>query len=104
MSWCKPIICLILVVLMTGCQTPSAYDLWQKAQTYYKAGNYAEAAPLFEQVAALGYPAADYTLGYMYFYGKGTMPDQAVARHYFKRAADRGDMRAVIALEAMGQR
>ena len=42
-----------------------------------------------------GYTYAENSLGYCYYYGKGTEVDPGKARYWFERAAAKGDKEAI---------
>jgi hypothetical protein len=46
------------------------------------------------KAADQGYAKAQYGLGYMYWYGLGTVQDRAEANRWFRKAAEQGDARA----------
>lgn len=51
--------------------------------------------------AKAGNPNAQYALGYMYYYGKGTVENPKLARYWFQQAAQRGQSDAQKALQTM---
>ena len=53
--------------------------------------NYAEAYRLYCKAALMGDAQSAYSLGWMYFNGRGLPRDMAFAMHWFRRAAESGD-------------
>lgn len=82
----------------TGAEQPSRFE---QAREAYQAQNYGIALPLMQAEAQAGNPRAQYTLGYMYFYGLGMERDAEQAMYWIRQAAERGDARAVQALEKL---
>ena len=56
-----------------------------------------------EQAAEQGESDAQYTLGYMYYYGIGTVQDRATAILWIEKAANQGQAEAKEALALLGQ-
>lgn len=52
--------------------------------------------------AEQGDPDAEYALGYMYYYGKGTPRDEQAARMWIQKAAAQGQPQAVKAVQMLG--
>lgn len=61
--------------------------------------DYAEAARWYRKSADQGYPQAQYTLGFMYYYGYGVQRDRVQADDLFQQAAAHGNEDAKRALE-----
>lgn len=53
--------------------------------------NYSEAYRLYCKAALMGDTLSAYSLGWMYFNGRGLPRDMAIAMHWFRRAAESGD-------------
>lgn len=79
--------------------TPGA--ILHQARIEYHAGRYVEALHLLEPLAKKGNPDAEYTLGYLYYYGYGTNKDKSKALIWIRRAAMQGNDRALTALQTL---
>lgn len=69
-----------------------------RARAAFLARDYRTAFVLLRQLADQGDVSAEYTLGYMYFYGHGVDPNAGTARYWFARAAEHGSSKARTAL------
>src|SRR3569832_1759217 len=80
--------------LMTACAsgpvTKSADDLRAEARIAYLAQDNQRTLSIVEAQAISGAPWAQYTLGYMYYYGRGIVLDRARAQEWIQQAADQG--------------
>ncbi|GAB4357886.1 MAG: hypothetical protein Kow006_25980 [Gammaproteobacteria bacterium] len=101
-----------LLLALTGCtSTPesdrgdsgSGVDGYELARNAYRAGDYMTAAERLIPVAERGDPRAQYALGYMYYYGKGVLPDRERALQLFQNAAGQGNRRAAEALRILSE-
>lgn len=83
-----------VAVLMTACASgpaaKSADDLRAEARIAFLAQDYQRTLSIVEAQAITGAPWAQYTLGYMYYYGRGIVLDRARAREWIQQAADQG--------------
>ncbi len=61
-----------------------------EAWAAYLAGDFPKAVPVFERLAALGHPVAEWLMGNIYFFGQGVPRDFARAQKMFEAAADQG--------------
>jgi len=77
--------------------------IYLRAKTAYLAKNYKTAAALLDPIAEKGNPNAQYTLGYLYYYGKGVKRNLALAMKWFKKAASQDHQRAINALKTITQ-
>src|SRR3569623_1905066 len=68
----------------------SADDLRAEARIAFLAQDYQRTLSIVEAQAITGAPWAQYTLGYMYYYGRGIVLDRARAREWIQQAADQG--------------
>ncbi len=57
----------------------------------HKRGDYATALREFRSLAELGDAVAQYSLGLMYYHGRGVPQDYAEAAKWYRKAAERGD-------------
>ena len=62
-------------------------------QSYKKAFEY------LDKAAAAGYAKAQYNIAWSYLRGEGTEKNEAIAKDYFVKAGDQGDVRAVLAID-----
>ncbi len=67
----------------------------------YRAGRYVEAMRLLAPLARAGNADAQYTIGYLYYYGYGTNRDPQRASKWIRRAAAQGNARAITALRTL---
>jgi len=77
----------LMLVAMLG---TAAGGPFEDAVLAYKKGDYETALQLFRPFADDGRADAEYTLGFMYFSGKGVAPDYAEAARWFRLAAEQG--------------
>lgn len=61
-----------------------------EAWVAYQQGEFPRAVPVFERLAALGHPVAQWLMGNVYFFGQGMPRDFARARAMFEGAAEQG--------------
>ena len=91
-----------LFLLIPGCSsTPpreQSSDALRRAETAYRAGDYARVRRLLTPPAKTGDAHAQYVLGYMNFYGQGAPANERLARAWFHRSAAQGFPKAEIAL------
>ncbi len=67
-----------------------AQQRFQESQLAYAVGNYKRAARLLKPLAQEGDPAAQYALGYLYYYGFGVPENREAGLAWIRRAADQG--------------
>jgi septal ring-binding cell division protein DamX len=94
--------CLILIV--QGCaSTPPAPSPSETAQAQakaaYLANDYHRTLAIVEPMAIAGEAWAQYTLGYMYHYGRGVAMDRQMSKQWIERAAQQGYVPAQEALQ-----
>ena len=65
-------------------------DIWDDAFAAMKRDDYPTAVRLFLTLAELGYPSAQYELGFLYRRGEGVPQDYAEALKWFRLAANQG--------------
>ncbi len=103
---------LIMLLSLSGCAStedkatekkPNNVEIgiYNKAKTAFNAGNYKTAASLFEPLANNGNADAQYSLGYLYYHGKGTKKDINQAVRWFTLAAKQGNHKAIVALNTI---
>lgn len=90
-------------VALTACMTPQQQNAqeYNVAKKNFDQQNYRAAFHSVQAPARNGNADAQYALGYMYFYGKGTVIDPQKARYWFQQAAKQGQGDAQRALQAM---
>ncbi|MGD9537662.1 MAG: peptidoglycan-binding protein [Alphaproteobacteria bacterium] len=76
---------LLLALALAG---PAAADDWAEATAAYEAGDYETAFKLMQPHAERGEPSAQHNLGLMYYTGQGVAQDDAMAAHWYRRAAE----------------
>lgn len=93
-----------LLLLVQGCATTPptpapAEKAHAQAKAAYLAHDYQRTLAIVEPLAIAGEPWAEYTLGYMYHYGRGVSMDKQMARQWIQRAAEQGYAPAQLALK-----
>jgi TPR repeat protein len=71
---------------------------FQSGLDYMREGNYAKAFCLWEPIARLGHPDAQYNLGWLYANGNGLNVDLDSAVHWWQQAAKNGHLDAQFAI------
>ncbi len=56
----------------------------------YLSGDFPAAVPVFERLAKLGHPVAEWLMGNVYFFGQGRPRDYARSQQMFEAAAEQG--------------
>ncbi|MCF6281054.1 MAG: SPOR domain-containing protein [Candidatus Polarisedimenticolaceae bacterium] len=89
-------------LLLTGCATTPDYSdneaRFDAAKEAFLKSEYIKAVHLFEPLAIRGYSQAQYTLGYLYYYGLGISQNSEVGKRWISSAAAKGDPLAIEAL------
>ena len=105
----------ITTLTLAGCSTqeentpvkPAVQSLDQtiylRARKAYLARNYKTAAALLDPIAEKGNANAQYTLGYLYYYGKGVKRSLKQAMGWFNKAANQNHQRAINALSTINE-
>src|SRR3990167_5966521 len=95
---------IILAIILIACTTlhktsPAQQSLQlQRGERSYESGYYKRAMKELLPLACDGNPAAQYAVGYMYYYGYGVSQDTDVGYFWIKRAADQHYAPAIQAL------
>ena len=96
----------ILLSVIAGCaggvntkSAKSGEDLRVEARVAFVAQDYPRTLAIAESQAFAGVPWAQYTLGYMYYYGRGVTLDRTRARDWIERAANQNYPQAKEALK-----
>jgi len=87
-------------LLLSAC-SPSANKLLAQGEAAYKTQNYHIAFNNILAAAKKGNIQAQYTLGYMYYYGIGTPRNMQHAIAWLDYAAQHGDPRAIQAIQLL---
>ena len=69
---------------------PVSAGVWENAVAAYQRGDYAEAVKWYRKAAEQGHARAQYSLGFMYYNGRGVPQDYAEAMKWYRKAADQG--------------
>lgn len=92
-------ICLSVLILV-GCASTDSTKLCEGKKAFAQE-RYRCAFETLMPLAAKGNADAEYAVGYMYFYGHGTIEDPDLANNWIRKAAAQGQPDAVRALEVM---
>jgi hypothetical protein len=83
-----------IIVLALGIAAPAVAegpkDIWNDAFEAMKRDDYPRAVRLFRSLAELGYPSAQFELGFLYRRGEGVPQDYAEAAKWLELAANQG--------------
>lgn len=94
---------LFILSLLAGCATDPTFDSEAKqfaaAKEAFLKYEYAKAARLLEPLALQGNDQAQYSLGYLYFYGLGVSQNTALGKRWISQSAAKGNEKAIEALE-----
>ena len=86
--------CLIGVLILSGCASNTSQTPFGEAKTNFDQKNYQNAFAKIQGPASAGNAEAQYALGYMYYYGKGTPVNQALGKQWILKAAQTGNKNA----------
>jgi len=101
---------IVAVLSITACGTNPPQDsspqdseslndaLFSRAKTAFLNNEYKTTAILLEPLATKGNAKAQYTLGYLYYHGKGVKQDIKQAQNWFIKSADQDNPKAIRAL------
>jgi hypothetical protein len=81
----------------------NAEDMFQRANNFYTQGKYAEALPLYQNLAEQGYSGAQISLGKMNESGNGVIKDFNQATFWYRKATEAGDENKEIANTALNK-
>lgn len=95
--------CTLLVTLLGCSHHKPKVDPYAQAQVDFKAGHYDKAAAQLMPLAQSGNADAQYTLGYMYYYGLGMKRDRTQGYFWLQTSAASGNPKANAALEILTQ-
>lgn len=99
-----PLLLGCLILLLQGCATtppaPNPSEAARaQAKAAYLANDYKRTLTIVEPLAIAGEGWAQYTLGYMYHYGRGVAMDRQMSKQWIERAAQQGYAPAQEALQ-----
>jgi len=86
-------------LFLSGC----VHHTVQEGQAAFADHHYEESFNALLPVAKSGNPNAQYAVGYMYFYGKGTKQDQKSGIYWIQKAAKQGQKDAIKALRVIDE-
>lgn len=89
-----------ILCFLGACASNHGGDLGAGKQDFL-VGDYHRAFYKLQPLAKKGYPDAQYAVGYMYFYGLGTVQNDEAAMKWMSAAASKGQPEAVAALEKL---
>lgn len=91
MNRLKRIACLLLLVLvLVPVAVMAADDAYEQGRSAYREGRYVEAFQIWEPLAERGHSLAQFSIGNLYFAGRGVTQDQSESARWFRRAAEQG--------------
>jgi septal ring-binding cell division protein DamX len=82
-------------------QEDETTDTYAIAKLNFDSGNYPLAFQEVKAPAEDGDPNAQYALGYMYYYGKGTQQDITLGKYWIQKAADNHNETAINAYQSI---
>ena len=91
------IIVLVTILALTGC----AGHILKQGKQAFNQGNYSAAMEKLTPLAEKGDPAAQYAVGYMYYYGQGVSTNKSLGEIWIGKAADQGLPEALQAQQAI---
>lgn len=92
---------MLLAFCLSGCA--STGKIMQQSKTAFQEGNYAQALERSLPLAEKGNAEAQYAVGYMFYYGKGTAKDADKGQHWIRRAAAQGQPQAIKAMTLLSK-
>ena len=90
---------LILMLILTACA--STGQILKRSEANFREGNYTEAFEQLRPLAEKDNADAQYAIGYMYYYGKGTEKDIIQAQKWIRHAANQGQPQAIKAMSLL---
>ncbi len=97
-----------IIMSLSACSTtppkespePESFNqlIYNKAKAAFLSGDYKTASTLFETLAENGNAEAQYSIGYMHYYGKGLPKNLKQAMYWFKLSAQQGHQNAIEAM------
>jgi hypothetical protein len=90
---------IFISVLMAGCMPKTEHQVLNQAGTDFQNKNYRQAFDKLMPLAKNNNAQAQYSVGYMYYYGLGVMEDTKQAKYWIEKSAKNGNSNAIRALE-----
>lgn len=84
------VLCISAALALTGCATSTSTNSYAHARESFEVQDYKTAFAEVQTPAAEGNAEAEYALGYMYYYGKGTEANQELGKKWIARSAAQG--------------
>ena len=94
-------LCILAVISLTGCHSTFDKHHLDAAKKEYFLKDYEHAYQRLVRLAKRGNPEAQYTVGYMLYYGQGVVEDPRAATFWFNQAAHQGHQGAQDALASL---
>src|SRR5580700_10421648 len=89
----------VMMISLLGCMPQTDDHILNQAKSDFQHHDYSQAFNLLMGLAEKNNAQAQYTIGYMYFYGLGVQKNTEQAKYWIKKAADNGNPNAIRALE-----
>lgn len=96
----KIILSLFLAILLSGCISAQHITL-ENVEYNYLQGYYKKSFKLAFPLAKEGIPEAEYTVGYLYYYGYGTEQNTDLAYYWIRASAQKRYLPAIKALSIL---
>ncbi len=93
------VIVIAAIVGLTGCSSSRTENSYAQARLNFAEQNYHDAYQQLLVPAAKGNPDAEYALGYLYYYGKGTPANTELGKQWILKAAQDGNEQAAQAYQ-----
>lgn len=97
----RTVIPVLLMLLLTGCA--STGQMLKQGGDNFRDGNYTQAFEQLKPLAEKNNADAQYAVGYMYYYGKGTEKDIIQAQKWIRQAASQGQPQAIKAMSLLNK-
>jgi len=100
-------LCTAAFLLISGCASTPDYNddqvRFEAGKEAFLAHEYVQAARLLEPLAIKGHSQAQYTLGYLYYYGLGITQNSEVGKRWISSSAAKNNQLALKALELISK-
>lgn len=90
-------VCLV-GVFVVGCVPKTETEIFSQARTNFQQKNYPQAFDAMMALAKKNNAQAQYSVGYMYYYGLGVREDTDKAKYWIEKSAQNGNPNAIKAL------
>lgn len=95
---------ILLTLSLSGCHAIHHAEQFRQGKEYFLRGDFKKSFHCLLPVAYYGKPAAQYAVGYMYFYGYGIYSDEESGMFWMNLAASRCYLPAMEALSLLQRR